>query len=161
MESNPADMRVNDFSWTAGATQFKSVPILHALVTLHTYSSSISWWTSRPQRAVGCTNHLHRPPLLPHLHSLGNSHADGGGWTATGWNTAPHSSWRAAVPSPAQAGHLGKDAESPLAPHGKPAHGVPTPPSTLRGSCKPWLNSPVRSQARFLMHWCSGIRWRI
>lgn len=63
-----------------------------------------------------------------------------------------------AQPSPAQAGHLGKDAESPLAPHGKPAHGVPTPPSTRRGSCKPWLNSPVRSQARFLMHWCSGIR---
>lgn len=67
MESNPADMRVNDFSWTAGATQLKSVPILPALVTLQTYPSSISWWTSRPQRVVGCINHLplSSPPTPP------------------------------------------------------------------------------------------------
>lgn len=159
MESNPADMRVNDFSWTAGATQLKSVPILPALVTLQTYPSSISWWTSRPQRVVGCINHLplSSPPTPPpvwgtHMQMEG----DGLPRAETQLPTAAGEQ-----PCPAQAGHLGKDAESPLTPHGKSAHGVPTPPPVLQGSCKPWLNSPMRSQARFLMHWCSGIKWRI
>lgn len=156
-ESNPSDMRVNDFSWMAGATQLKTVPTLHALVPLQTYPSSISWWTSRPLRVVGCINPLSSPPSPP-LQS-GELTCRWRAWAAMGWAQLP----TAAGSSRAQ-----------LSPGGSPRQGhrertpfpwqswarVPTPP-TLQGSCKPGKNSPMRSQRRFLRHRWSGIRWRI